>query len=533
MDTSAKSQTETRDTKPPKHQATEETVHGPERLAQTAVEPAVALHRALGAPPPVVNPSDLLALQRTAGNKAVQRVMAARSQNRRPLTPDSLQPIQAKLTLNQPADLHEREADRIAEQVMTMPDPAGPCVSSGEVASAPKIQPLAVHRTSEASGPEAGGDFEGRLTNVRGHGSPLPAEIRAHMEPRFGADLSGVRVHTDAEADTLNCALQARAFTTGQDIFFRKAEYSPHSAGGGKLLAHELTHVIQQTGAGRLQRNGRHELVQVESRLPYSSISLKKLPMKLDFVRMKRKTTHIAKMLLSKVGLAKEPEDAYGHWWTEIGDSKTSLWEAPERSSFHPVESYGWWPKPRVSITKTLRGVEGALNRGEGDKDPHQGDSADVEFHPVAEVDENEDYETLRQRVVSKIREEAHGYKGKWYWRLGWGRNCQTFQERLKRKAGLHHQKCEFTARRPENVPKLAEAGFLKRFSAYPGIGSQMLELMDYRVFKGITLDDLEKLTPRTRNQMLQYLDVTPSEMDRCLSAYYGQPVTLFQQITS
>jgi hypothetical protein len=68
------------------------------------------------------------------------------------------------------------------------------------------------------------------------------------MESAFGTDFGGVRVHTDSSADSLNQALSARAFTTGQDIFFRQGEYSPGSSSGKELLAHELTHVVQQTG---------------------------------------------------------------------------------------------------------------------------------------------------------------------------------------------------------------------------------------------------------------------------------------------
>jgi hypothetical protein len=70
------------------------------------------------------------------------------------------------------------------------------------------------------------------------------------MESAFGADFGGVRVHTDAQADGLNRLLNARAFTTGHDIFFRRGEYSPGSSTGRELLAHELTHVVQQGSAG-------------------------------------------------------------------------------------------------------------------------------------------------------------------------------------------------------------------------------------------------------------------------------------------
>jgi hypothetical protein len=68
------------------------------------------------------------------------------------------------------------------------------------------------------------------------------------MEPAFGADFSGVRVHSDSKAHGLNQSLQARAFTTGQDIFFRGGEYNPGSSAGKELVAHELTHVVQQNG---------------------------------------------------------------------------------------------------------------------------------------------------------------------------------------------------------------------------------------------------------------------------------------------
>jgi hypothetical protein len=68
------------------------------------------------------------------------------------------------------------------------------------------------------------------------------------MEPALGADFSGVRVHADAGADALNQSLQARAFTTGQDVFFRQGAYNPGSSSGRELLAHELTHVVQQNG---------------------------------------------------------------------------------------------------------------------------------------------------------------------------------------------------------------------------------------------------------------------------------------------
>jgi hypothetical protein len=82
-------------------------------------------------------------------------------------------------------------------------------------------------------------------------GQPLPESVRGEMELALGADFSGVQVHSDALADQLNNSLDARAFTTGRDIFFRRGEYSPGSPGGQRLLAHELVHVVQQRAPGR------------------------------------------------------------------------------------------------------------------------------------------------------------------------------------------------------------------------------------------------------------------------------------------
>ncbi|MFC1892690.1 DUF4157 domain-containing protein [Chloroflexota bacterium] len=99
--------------------------------------------------------------------------------------------------------------------------------------------------------------LEKRIEGQRGGGHPLSDVVREPMERAFGADFSGVRTHTDSEADALNQQLSAKAFTTGQDVFFREGEYSPGSGSGQKLIAHELTHVVQQSGGRISQMRGR------------------------------------------------------------------------------------------------------------------------------------------------------------------------------------------------------------------------------------------------------------------------------------
>lgn len=93
-------------------------------------------------------------------------------------------------------------------------------------------------------------DVENSIQQARGGGQALDGGVRKQMEPALGADFSGVRVHTDQKADALNQTLSARAFATGQDIFFRAEAYRPGTSSGRELLAHELTHVVQQSGGG-------------------------------------------------------------------------------------------------------------------------------------------------------------------------------------------------------------------------------------------------------------------------------------------
>ena len=90
--------------------------------------------------------------------------------------------------------------------------------------------------------------LENRLSNSKGGGSPLPDEVRSFMEPRFGADFSGVRVHTGSDAVQMNRDVNAQAFAHGRDVYFGAGKAPAKDS----LTAHELTHVVQQTGASKL-----------------------------------------------------------------------------------------------------------------------------------------------------------------------------------------------------------------------------------------------------------------------------------------
>ncbi len=95
----------------------------------------------------------------------------------------------------------------------------------------------------------------GRINRERGNGAPLDSKLQMQMSDQMGFDLGSVRVHTSSTSDALNRQINAKAFTTGQDIFFRSGAYNPQSSNGKELIAHELTHVVQQ-GTGKVQSQG-------------------------------------------------------------------------------------------------------------------------------------------------------------------------------------------------------------------------------------------------------------------------------------
>src|SRR5215469_2968044 len=190
-------------------------------------------------PTPQQGGAALLRLQRSHGNRFVQQLVTG-------VTTAPI--IKPKLVVGPADDRYEREADQVAHQM-----------TSGQAVRAPGAAgpPPVIRRLSGIDGGPVDAGVQQAVQAARGGGQSLPGGLRSSMEQALGADFGGVRVHTDAQADHLNRALRARAFTTGQDLFFRRGEYDPSSAGGQEVLAHELTHVVQQGStvtAGAIQR---------------------------------------------------------------------------------------------------------------------------------------------------------------------------------------------------------------------------------------------------------------------------------------
>ena len=203
----------------------------------------------------------LLRLQQQYGNRFVQRVIAQHA-------------IQTKLLVGQPGDIYEQEADKVAEQVMHMPEThlqrqVEPEEEEELIQTKPiagQITPLVQRQIEEeeeeeeeekeilqtkahtGQTPKVAPDLESHIHALKGGGQPLPQSVRAFFEPRFGHDFSNVRVHTDNKESETARALNAQAFTVGRDIVFRTGQYATETTAGKQLLAHELTHVVQQNG---------------------------------------------------------------------------------------------------------------------------------------------------------------------------------------------------------------------------------------------------------------------------------------------
>ncbi len=117
-----------------------------------------------------------------------------------------------------------------------------------EEALQPKPLANSISRTNnpDSSGAKVDPETASQIKSIKGGGQPLPASEQRFFGSRFGADFSGVRVHTGIKAAELADNIRAKAFTTGNDIFFNQGQYSPESYEDRKLLAHELSHTIQQ-----------------------------------------------------------------------------------------------------------------------------------------------------------------------------------------------------------------------------------------------------------------------------------------------
>jgi len=281
------------------------------------------------------SPADrILFLQRTIGNQAVQRLIKSGT-------------LQAKLRVGQPGDKYEQEADRVADAVMRMPEPqvrrqVEPEEEEEEtLQSKPltnQITPLVqlqrqeeleeeeeLLQTMEISGENVDitPDLESRIQALRGGGHPLAESERGFFEPRFGYDFSQVRVHTDAQAAESAKAVNARAYTVGQDVVFGMGEYAPNITEGQKLFAHELTHAIQQSNnAISIQRQTEDEGSESEREKVLEFIKKKGVPSKLGAKVLEIIEDQIKEGTIVPEACVKASFERIKRAYTELGGTK-------------------------------------------------------------------------------------------------------------------------------------------------------------------------------------------------------------------
>jgi hypothetical protein len=160
--------------------------------------------------------------------------------------------VQTKMTVNKPGDKFEQEADRVAEQVMRMPEPQ----VQQQACSSPSCQKenednkILQTKSVDSAGSVQMVDNPLIQSVLFSPGQPLDAATRSFMEPRFGQDFSGVRVHTGQKAAKSSRSIHAEAYTVGHNVVFGAGQYAPETWSGKQLIAHELTHVVQQDGEG-------------------------------------------------------------------------------------------------------------------------------------------------------------------------------------------------------------------------------------------------------------------------------------------
>jgi len=206
----------------------------------------------------------ILSLQQTIGNQAVGQLM----------THDILRP---KLTMGTPGDVYEQEADATADKVMSMShsqvqrqsdeeevhttsmneEEVQSSLGKEEVQMSPEDDELHFQSMEEDTVQGKGtvqreglsDSLSSQIQGIKSGGQPMPKASRDFFEPRFGADFSNVKIHNDSTAHETSAAINAKAYTLGNHVAFGKGQYNPESSEGKHLMAHELTHVVQQGGA--------------------------------------------------------------------------------------------------------------------------------------------------------------------------------------------------------------------------------------------------------------------------------------------
>lgn len=171
--------------------------------------------------------------------------------------------IQPKLTIGAINDSYEKEANTVADKIMRMPEQnfiqrkCAHCEEEEkkELQRKPLSQSITNVQAKADNGAVVSSSINDKINSSKGNGRGMDESTQSFMQNRIGTDFSNVKIHTDGEAIQMNRELNAKAFTTGSDIYFNEGQYQPESLAGKQLLAHELVHTVQQKeNKGQVQR---------------------------------------------------------------------------------------------------------------------------------------------------------------------------------------------------------------------------------------------------------------------------------------
>ena len=279
--------------------------------------------------------------------------------------------IQKKLSVGSANDSFEVEADNVANRVMQMSEPSTPsfiqtgalvqkkcstCEEEKKLQKKPlaeTITPL-IQRSSSESGGHAPSHVENQINSSRGGGSNMDNGTKNFMESRFGSDFSDVKIHTNSQAVQMSRELSAQAFTVGNDIYFNEGKYNPNSSNGKHLLAHELTHTLQQSG-------GIGKKIQKLSAADCSKDCSKK-DGKQDKIDEPRLILYVDKEAdFLTIPLKKEDGSKswpVGHSWLKIINKNGDYW------------TYGFWPESGFDSSHPFSDVEGCVHHPDNSHTP-------------------------------------------------------------------------------------------------------------------------------------------------------------------
>src|SRR4030095_456787 len=205
-------------------------------------------------------------IKTSAVTPAVQRQVAVAS-DLSVVTKSSKNSVQPSLKVSSPSDAAEVEAVNVAKKVMRTHIPSTDISyskpSAGKLFRVKNdLKEEKIQRQGNGT-PQVSAGLNSQIHNSFSEGSPLPTGVRNFMEPRFKADLSNVKVHTSEKSASMNAQLSAKAFTVSNHVFFGKDQFRPEHNEGKELIAHELTHTIQQ--GATIQRSEDNTITQTAS----------------------------------------------------------------------------------------------------------------------------------------------------------------------------------------------------------------------------------------------------------------------------